>query len=271
MTRLGIAQVALSALLLLAAQPAAADRLDEVKARGRLVVGVSDTSPPFSFKRAGEGTAVGYSLDIMHAVAKRLGVVVDAVSLSASERVSQLRQGRIDVVAASMTRTPERLDVIDFSYIYFVAAHAVIVRTSSGIRSVHELAGKRAVSTSTSTAADNLKEVVPTVDIVYARDYTAAFDMLKEGKVDAFPTDESVLRALVQQDGHPGDYGFLSDFIKSRDVGLGLMKNEPRFKDAINKALLDVEASGDVARIFDVWFGPASPEPMPRKFKIQAD
>ena len=58
---------------------------------------------------------------------------------------------------------------------------------------------------------------------------------------------------------------------RSRNVGFALKKGEPRFKDAVNKALLDVEASGDAAKIFDTWFGPQSPEPMARKFKIQAD
>ena len=103
------------------------------------------------------------------------------------------------------------------------------------------------------------------------RDYAIAFAMLKDGKVDAFPTDESVLRAIVQQDGRPDDYLFLADFTKSRNVGFALKKDEPRFKDAINKALLDIEASGEAAKIFDAWFGPKSQEPMARKFKIQAD
>ena len=95
--------------------------------------------------------------------------------------------------------------------------------------------------------------------------------MVKDGKVEAFPTDESVLRAIVQQDSRPDDYLLLPDFTKSRNVGFALKKDEPRFKDAINKALLDIEASGEAARIFDTWFGPKSQEPMQRKFKIQAD
>jgi polar amino acid transport system substrate-binding protein len=55
------------------------------------------------------------------------------------------------------------------------------------------------------------------------------------------------------------------------NVGFALKKDEHRFKDAVNKALLDVEASGDAAKIFDAWFGPQSQEPMARSFKIQAD
>jgi polar amino acid transport system substrate-binding protein len=267
MKRLVVAAAALLAL----AMPAAADRLDDVKARGKLIVGVSDTTPPFSFKKPGESTVVGYDLDLVHAVAKRLGVSVETVSVSSAERVPLLQQGKLDFIATSMTRTPERLKDIDFSYIYFVTPHAVVVKKSSGITSVHQLAGKKASSASTSTAGGNLKEVVPSIDIIYVRDYAIAFGMVKDGKVDAFPTDESVLRAIVQQDGRPDDYLLLPDFAKSRNVGFAMKKDEPRFKSAVNKALLDIEASGDAARIFDIWFGPKSQEPMPRKFKIQAD
>jgi polar amino acid transport system substrate-binding protein len=250
---------------------ALADRLDEVKARGKLIVGVSDTTPPFSFKKPGETTVTGYDLDIVHAVAKRLGVTVETVSLSSAERIPMLNEGKIDFAATSMTRTAERLKEIDFSIIYFVTPHAVIVKKSSGITSVHQLAGKKASSASTSTAGPNLKEAEPKVELVYVRDYAQAFDLLKQDKVDAFPTDESVLRAIVQQDGHPDDYLFVSDFTKSRNVGFALKKGEPRFKEAVNKALLDVEASGDAVKIYDAWFGPKSPEPMARKFNIQAD
>ena len=260
--------VAISAALL---TPATADRLDDVKARGKLIVGVSDTTPPFSFKRPGESATIGYDIDIVRAVARRLGVAVETVSLSGAERIPLIQQGKIDFAATSMTRTPERLRDVDFSYIYFVTPHAVIVKKSSGITSVHQLAGRKASSASTSTAGGNLKEAEPGVNIVYVRDYSIAFAALKDGSVDAFPTDESVLRAIVQQDGHPDDYLFLSDFTKSRNVGFALKKDEPRFKDAINRALLDVESSGEAVKIFEAWFGPGSAEPMARKFKIQAD
>jgi polar amino acid transport system substrate-binding protein len=267
MKRFAFAMLALLCLL----RPATADLLDKVKERGKLIVGVSDTTPPFSFKKPGSSEVVGYDLDMVHAVARRLGVPVETVSVSSAERIPMLQEAKLDFVATSMTRTPERLKDVDFSYIYFITPHAVIVRKSSGITSVHQLAGKKASTASTSTAGPNLKEAVPGVQLVYVRDYSIAFSMLKEGKVDAFPTDESVLRAIVKQDGHPEDYIFLPDFTKSRNVGFALKKNEPRFKEAIDKALLDVEASGEAARIFTAWFGPQSAEPMQRKFKIKAD
>jgi polar amino acid transport system substrate-binding protein len=268
---IALAVAAVSAVLLTLVLPATAERLDEVKARGKIIVGVSDTTPPFSFKRPGENEHAGYDIDLVRAVAKRLGVGVETVSLSSAERIPMLQQGKLDFVATSMTRTLERLREIDFSLIYFVTPHAVIVKKSSGITSVQQLAGRKAASASTSTAGGNLKEVVPSVDIVYVPDYAVAFAALKDGSVDAFPTDESVLRAIVQQDSSPDDYLFLPDFTKSRSVGFALNKGEPGFKDAVNRALLDIEASGEAAEIFDAWFGPGSQEPMPRKFKIQPD
>ena len=248
---------------------ALADRLDELRSRGKLLVGVSDTTPPFSFK-ASDGSLTGYDLDLVRAVAKRLNVGVEMTALSSAERIPLLQQGQLDFVATSMTRTPERLRDIDFSHIYFVTPHAVIVKKSSGITSVKQLAGRKASSASTSTAGGNLKEAVPDVNLVYVRDYSLAFAALKEGRVDAFTTDASVLSAIVRDDGHPEDYLFLPDFTKSRNVGFALKKDELRLKAAINQALLDIESSGEATKIWDTWFGPGTAQPVKRTFQITA-
>jgi len=266
-----LAAVALAAAWCAGFAPAAlADRLDEVKARGKLLVGVSDTTPPFAFK-APDGSLTGYDLDLVRAVAKRLGVGLEMTPLSSAERIPLLQQGKLDFVATSMTRTPERLRDIDFSHIYFITPHAVIVKKSSGITSVKQLDGRKASSASTSTAGGNLKEAVPGVNLVYVRDYSIAFAALKDGGVDAFTTDETVLAAIVRADGSPNDYLFLPDFTKSRNVGFALKKDEPRFKAALNQALLDLEASGEAAKIWDTWFGPATAQPIKRSFRINAE
>jgi polar amino acid transport system substrate-binding protein len=265
-----IRTVLTASLLLLFASTAQADRLDDIKSRGVLVVGVSETTPPFSFRRAADGRLTGYDLDLVRAVAKRMGLPVEMVPLSSAERIPLLQQGKLDFVATSMTRTPERLREVDFSHIYFVTPHAVIVKKSSGITSVRQLAGRKASSASTSTAGGNLREAVPQVNLVYVRDYALAFAALKDGSVDAFTTDATVLAALVRQDAHPEDYLFLPDFTKSRNVGFAMKKDEPRLKAAIDQALLDIEASGEAVKIWDAWFGPGTEQPMQRMFRITA-
>src|SRR5262249_56035571 len=76
-------------------QPAAADRLDDVRARGKLIVGVSDTTPPFSFKKPGRSEVVGYDLDIVHAVAKRLGLPVETGLGSSPQPLPMLPPARL--------------------------------------------------------------------------------------------------------------------------------------------------------------------------------
>jgi polar amino acid transport system substrate-binding protein len=195
-----------AAICALALSSAWADRLDEIKARGKLIVGVSDTTPPFSFRRPRDNAVAGYDIDLVHGVARRLGVAVETMSLSSAERIPMVQDGRLDLVATSMTRTAARAREVDFSHIYFVSPHAVIVKTASHIRSVRQLAGRKVSSARTSTAGENLKEVVPDADIVYVDNYSVAFAALREGKVDGFATDESVLRAIVRQDGSPDAY-----------------------------------------------------------------
>ena len=63
--------------------PALADRLDDIKLRGNLKVGVSETTPPFSFRKPGENSTItGYDIDLVQAVAKRVGVGLEMVPLA---------------------------------------------------------------------------------------------------------------------------------------------------------------------------------------------
>src|SRR5215211_990270 len=75
---------------------AAADKLDEIMARGHLLVGVSETSPPFS-SRQGENGIVGYDVDLATRVAQRLGIALEKVSIRNAERTTALQQDRVDL------------------------------------------------------------------------------------------------------------------------------------------------------------------------------
>jgi ABC-type amino acid transport substrate-binding protein len=63
-----------ASLLLIFTSSALADRLDEIRARGKRVVGMSDTTPPFSFRRAADGSLTDYDLELVRALARRMGV-----------------------------------------------------------------------------------------------------------------------------------------------------------------------------------------------------
>src|SRR5437868_525274 len=84
-----------AAAVMLLAGGAAADKLDDVKARGRLLVGVTESSPPFSY-RDGENGVVGYDVDLAAEIAKRLGLPMEKISIINAERIPSLQQDRVD-------------------------------------------------------------------------------------------------------------------------------------------------------------------------------
>ena len=253
-----------SAMLALALTvPAAADKLADIKARGRLLVGVTESSPPFSFRDNGQGI-VGYDVDLAERVAKSLGVTTEKIAIINAERIAALQQDRVDLVAVGMTRAKRRAKDIDFSYAYLDSPHMVLVRNDSGIARVGDLA-KLALVRSASVDAE-LKAAVPAMQIVLFDDYNGAFAALANKQVDGFLADKMLLLWFAQRSGHPEDFVLMGDYQLPRTAGFALKKDEPGFRDFVDRTLLELEASGEAAKIYDAWFAP-----VPRTFHIQPD
>jgi polar amino acid transport system substrate-binding protein len=245
--------------------PAAADKLSDIKARGRLLVGVTETSPPFSF-RDGVNGIVGYDVDLAARVAQSLGVATEKIPIINAERISALQQDRVDLVAVGMTRSKRRTKDIDFSYAYLDSPHMVLVRKDSGIDRVSQFAKRKLALVRSASVDAELKAAVPTMAIVFFDDYDGAFKALAEKRVDGFLADKMLLLWFAQKSGHADDFTLMGDYQLPRTAGFAMKKNEPGFLDFVNATLLKLEASGEATKIFDTWFAPA-----PRTFRIQPD
>jgi polar amino acid transport system substrate-binding protein len=243
--------------------PAHADKLDDIKSRGQLVIGVAEASPPFSF-RDGDTGIVGYDVDLAAQVAKRLGVGLAKLPIINAERVPALQTGKVDLAASGMTRSPRRMNDIAFSMAYFVSPHKILVRRDSGITKVAQLADRTLALVRSASVDRDLKSAVPTLKIVFLDDYQAAFTALKEKRVDSFLADELLLLRFAQRSGSLQDFALIEGYDLPRTAGFGVKRNEPRFIDVVNDTLLDLEATGEAARIFDTWFAP-----LRRPFRIK--
>jgi polar amino acid transport system substrate-binding protein len=251
--------------------PAAADRLDEIKARGNLILGTCYMAPPYCFREPGQSNIRGYDLDIMARVAAHLGVGIELVLVESTDRIAFLEQGKLDLVATSMTRSPKRAREIDFSIPYFFASHGIVVKKASGMTFTRQLAGRKIAAVKGSTVDAAIEEAIPKVKIVQFGNFAQSFDALRDGRVDAFATDMLVLRAHVKAQNDAEQYDFIADFENRRAAGIAMKKGETGLRDAVNRALLGLEASGQAASIYDAWFGPKSEHPLPRTFRIQRE
>lgn len=256
---------AIVGLALTLVRPAFADKLDDIKARGYLLVGVTKSSPPFSFL-GDDGSIIGYDVDLADEVAKGLGVSMRKVSIINAERIASLQKDRVDLVAVGMTRSKERADDIDFSFAYLDSPHQVLVRKSSGITHVAQLAGRKIALVRSASVDRELKAAVPTMEIVFFDTYDEAFTSLAKGAVDGFLADRMLLLWFAQKSGSPTDFALIDEYSLARTAGFALKKNEPSFLNFVNQTLLKLEASGEAAKIFDKWFSP-----LPRTFQIRPD
>ncbi|WP_243362139.1 ABC transporter substrate-binding protein [Fundidesulfovibrio terrae] len=248
---------ALSAILVLAmcVSPAFAGKLDDIKKKGVLVAGVKDSQPPFGYVDEQSKQIVGFEIDLMNALATKLGVKLEIKPVTSSTRIPMLTQGDIDIVAATMTHSRERDKTIDYSITYFLSQQKLLVKKSSGLTSIKDFAGKKIGSAKGSTSEQNAKKAQPAATIVSFETYPEAFLALKQGKVDAVTTDDAILLGIKNKDDKPEDYDLVGEAISAEPYGLGMVENDSKFRDAVNFALMEMWTTGEYQKIYDKWFG----------------
>jgi len=271
--KIRIASVVLSFVVSLAPAMALADQIADIRKNGELVCGVLGTDEPESFVDPKTRKIIGYDVDLCEAVARRLGVKPQIRQLSVAARIPELLQGRVDILAASLTHTKEREAVIAFSLTTFVTGQRVMVRRDSGIQSLAQLAGKKVVTVKGGTQEPNVRKAVPRVEVVTFETAPQAFVALQQRKAVGFVNDEvSLLDAYAKLGEARKDYLVLEESISTESLALGLKKNEPALKALVDDTLRDLEESGAAEKLFFKWFGPGTRLQFEkRNFRIETD
>jgi polar amino acid transport system substrate-binding protein len=248
----------------------AGDTLAEAKKKGVLVVGCKDSLPPFGYIDENTRRIVGYDIDFVNAIAKKMGVKVELKPVTSASRMPQLQEGHIDIIAATMTKNAERAKVIDFSHAYFLTGQKFITKKGS-VKSLKDLEGKRIGTAKGSTSEQNVAKAVPSATILSFDDYPQAFLALMQGKVSAVTTDEAILAGILAKAPNKAQFEIPNIQISDEPYGLGMRKGDTNLVNFVNKTILEMEKSGEAARIFEKWFGPNTQFHLNRTFKITAD
>lgn len=254
--------------------PAArANQLADIKHKGELVCGVLATDEPMSFVDPQTRTIVGYEVDLCRDVARRIGVTATVKQIAVGARIPELQQGRVDILAASLTHTREREAVIAFSLTTFLTRQRVMVRSESGITTLAQLAGKRVVTVKGGTQEANIRKAVPTVEVITFETAPQALVALEQHKAAGFVNDEmSLLDAYAKLGPANRDYVLLPQSVSVEPLALGLRRSEPELKTVVDGALRDLESSGEAQKLFLKWFGPGTRLQYPtRPFRIESD
>lgn len=127
-----IAALCLALVMMLCGSAALADKLDDILAAGKIVVGTEATFAPYEFyytnPETGEEELAGFEMDLARGLAAELGVELEVRDLAFSGLITALRTGELDCVISGMAVKPDRAEVVDFSTPYYVGEQVMIVR-----------------------------------------------------------------------------------------------------------------------------------------------
>ena len=246
---LAAAALVLAAMLFPSAAPHAST-LDQVKARGKLIAGVRYDSPPFGYLDPA-GKVVGFDIDLIREISKRLGVELEVMQVTAKTRIPTLEAGKIDVIAAALTHTRERDKVLDFTISYVLDGQKLMVPKGSAIRSAKDLDSKTVAAVQGSYNEATIRKVAPGARVLVFQEYPQAFLALKQGLADAFTTIVTILEAVGKKD--PG-FEIVGELLTTEPIAFGVRENDSKWRDALNFTLQDMVADGTYKTIFERYF-----------------
>jgi polar amino acid transport system substrate-binding protein len=221
-----------------------------------LKVGTSPDFPPFEYVDK-NGNIVGIDIDLVKALASKLGYKVEIVSIDFDGLIQALKSGKIDLIAAGMTITEERSKEVSFTIPYWDADQAILVKTSSGFKpsSLSDLAGKT-VGVQTGTTAEELvndfvNKSGADIEVKSYSSYVLAVTDLENGRVDAVIIDVPVAKMFASK------YGDLtvSGIIKTGEhYGLAVRKDDTELLNSLNKGLEKFLKSQEWQQIINKYF-----------------
>ncbi len=204
----------LLALLLatLAASAARADRLDDIRARGALVVGVKADYEPFGFRDAA-GALAGYDVDVAQGLAEAIGVPVTLVPVTSANRLQKLAAGDVDAIVATLGDTVDRRRLVRMIEPgYYGGGASVMVPEQSPIRSWTDLRNRRLCAVQGALWNRLVATRINAVIEAFGNLRDASLG-LGEGACDGFLYDEAALLHLVASGEWPGYRLLPADYV----------------------------------------------------------
>ena len=243
--------------------------LDKIKRTGVLTIGTRTGSPPFAYIDKSNNW-VGFTIDLVEqlvkpAVEKEVGkaIKVEKKESTPPTRIPLLTSNAVDLIAGTMTDTPQRRESVDFSLTFFYTGAQFMVKKGSPIKSINDIGGKRVAAQQGSTNAKIIREKVPTAQLREFPDQPAAFQALAQGQVDAYTNDGIQLFGLKAKSPKPDEWDVVGDFYSEEPYGMAMRKGDAKFKAAVDAGLKQGFESGKYFDIYEKWFGAKGEVPYP--------
>jgi len=246
--------------------------VDKAKDEQALNIGVKPDQPGLGLQSS-SGQYSGFDVDVARYVGDKLGATtINFVPTLSANREAFLQQGKVDMVVATYSITPERQKVVSFAGPYYVAHQDILVRSGdTSIKQSDDLKGKKVCSGQGSASGDRIEDLYGSqVNLIRLPGYGDCVNQLLGGQVQAVTTDNTILAGFAAQSQNEGKLKVVGTFFSNEVYGIGLKKGDTKGVTAVNGALRTMfdDGSWGTALSKNLPQVPAGPLPAIGKFDI---
>ena len=250
--------------LIIATPAFAASTLDKVAKTGTLTLGYRENSIPFSYLTE-DKRPIGYTIDICLKIAdavkretKRADLAVKYVPVNTENRLKALDSGQIDLECSSTNASSQRRKQAESTIPTYIAATRLLVKNSSGIKTVYDLAGKTVVTTKGTTQENLFAEINKNHTLrakqVFGKTHEESFALLESGKADAFMLNDVLLASLRAGSKTPDLYLLTRDPLTVDPLSIMMRKDDPAFKKFVSAEIHRLITAGEINTLYRKWF-----------------
>lgn len=260
MLRKFVCRAAFLGLALLPASFAGAGEIPkEIKDSGVLKLSINATFPPMEYKDPETNTFKGLDIDLVDALAAKLGLKVERTDGLFAQLIPALTSGRTAFILSGISDTPERQESMDFVD-YMRGGAMFYVLTSSPIKDPIELCGKNVATIRSTSYPPQVKEWSDkncvaagkgAIEIIGTDSSPDARLQLKQGRVLAAVQGGETIPFTSKQEG--GIYRVIGTPLKTIYYGAAFRKTDASFRDAVADALQGLIDDGTYGKIFAKW------------------
>jgi polar amino acid transport system substrate-binding protein len=236
------------------------DLLEQIKTKGKLVVGTEAAFEPFEFVQ--DGKIVGYGSDILAFIVEDLGVELEQIDLPWQGILPGLDSNRFDFVATAVSITPERANKYEFTVPIADGTLALLVRKGDdSIKKPEDMAGKVVGSQLSSGQMTMLKKYNETLkksgkgvkEIKEYVSYPEAYQDLVAGRIDAVANSYANLSTVIKK--QPDDFEVVGTFGEPMWFSWVLRKEDKDLANYLNEKIIELKETGQLAKMQEKWFG----------------
>ena len=252
----GIAVAAIAVIGL--AQAANADALDDIKKSGKIRIAVDLGVPPYGMTDD-KMQATGSDIETAKLLAADWGLQFEHVPTTGAARIPSLQTGKADLVISTLSITPERAKVIDFSKGYAVLRTVIAAPKNITLKSMADLDGKT-VGTVRGTTHDTqlTKEGPKGMKLVRYEDDATEAQAFLSGQVDIFSTAELLVAPIDKKNpARQVEVKFVLDTFK---LAIGVKKDEKRLLEEVDKWIATNLKNGKLDAIYKKYHGNGLPD-----------